>query len=416
MFRATLRQFEAMPRASLEFITSVADRNTAAALNAGSQLVAPFFEAARPLFAPMDPRLGLVDSFIPEADLLVRWQEFENQLEILLLVPSVESRLGIRAGCEVPLNELVKRAYHLGAFDALWAIEGLGHYFGNETIRQDPDVEGLLTDPDTLDVPASSLTMLNAGIGLSFAEHALLDVNTRTRFSEVVAAVSRFVGLCQQNATPGYEGAALESLGLVVRTFHPQLVATINDVIDGYRPQISDYFWHGVGRAIYFSPRNLVPCSQINWASVADIAPTEQAQRNLIAGLAWAITLVNMRQPTIMAHLLRTQGEFIVQNDAFVNGVKSSIIIRHDITPVTAFLCEYCGYQPDPEDLALVALWDSQIRRPCTNAVERDYPVLVRRHSFSEIFRYHPLSEFPNLAGDADYTVSANARSTSASV
>ena len=117
-----------------------------------------------------------------------------------------------------------------------------------------------------------------------------------------------------------------------------------------------------------------------------------------------------------MAHLLRTQGEIVVQNDAFANGVKSSIIMRRDITPVAAFLGKFCGYQPHPEDLALVALWDGQIRRPCTNAVERDYPVLARRHLFGELFRYHSLSQFPNLAAVTDYPVSNTGWSTSASV
>ena len=75
-----------------------------------------------------------------------------------------------------------------------------------------------------------------------------------------------------------------------------------------------------VGRAIYFSARYFLPWTRIPWASIAGEAPHEIGRQNIISGLAWAITLVNMRHPAVMERLITEhQGE--LDKDAFANGV-----------------------------------------------------------------------------------------------
>lgn len=330
------------------------------------------------------------------SDWLLAWQEFRNKIDIYNLVKDVDRRLNVSQ--EEPLSVLVARAYLLGDFHALWAVEGLGRVYGNWALERGANPRYLLVTPESLGLPEKSLTMLNAGIGLAFAEHLLADVGDSSE-DQLVGLVRQFIELCEANATPGYEGAALESLGLVTRTFHKELTLTVGAIVEEIGSQVAGFFWHGVGRAIYFSPRYMIPFSTINWADIADFAPNENAGRNVISGLAWAVTLVNMQQPQIMARLLRGQGHVVSANDAFANGVASSTIMRYAISPNTEFQREFCRYRPNTQSSEFIAQWDDQVRTPCFNAIERDYPVLVRKHLLGEIFRYHPLAEFPNLEG-----------------
>src|SRR5207302_2748139 len=131
-------------------------------------------------------------------------------------VRDVTSLLHLPAeGTYVPLTELVARAYALDPFPALWAVEGAGHYYGDSFWGKGEDPRDLLTDARAAAVPDASMTMLHAGIGLSFAQNLLADVSPRAPAEQVREVVRRFLALCRQNARPGYVGAALESLGLV---------------------------------------------------------------------------------------------------------------------------------------------------------------------------------------------------------
>jgi hypothetical protein len=140
---------------------------------------------------------------------------------------------------------------------------------------------------------------------------------------------------------------------------------------------------------------NIVPCSEIDWTTIAKPAPNEDARKNYIAGLAWALTVVNMKQPEIMANVLKRHGEIVSRDDAFANGVASSIIMRHDTTPNAQFVQDYLNYQP--KDQRAADYWETQIRQPGLKAVNEWYPVLKERQLLGQVFQYHPLSSFPNI-------------------
>ncbi len=322
------------------------------------------------------------------------WQELRDKGEVFCLVLDVASLIGVPAAPLFPLRELIGRSYALGPFPALWAVEGLGHEYGDSFWSQGIVPHRILCEERTGELPPESLLMLHAGIGLSFAQRCLDGAGAGTPEGELRSRVSEILRLCRENSRPGCLGAACESLGLVTRTFHPGLVPAVYQTVRAVAPEDAGYFWHGVGRAIFFSAINFLPGSDcFVFAMARQEAPDEEARRNAVAGAAWAFALVAQREPRILAELVvRPHGEELARDGAFANGVASSAIVRHDTTPDAVFLSRFHQYRPDPSDTRLVRLWDELVRRPCEEALEHLYPVLKQQGRLGEVFRYQNLS------------------------
>ena len=202
------------------------------------------------------------------------------------------------------------------------------------------------------------------------------------------AAIQEFVRLCQENSHPGYIGAAYESLGLFTRSFHQELVASFDRELQQSANELLGYYWHGVGRAIYFAPRNFLPCADIDWAGTPAAAPHETGRLNITAGLAWAVTLVNMRQPTVMELLLRRHGDVLSRTPAFPNGVASSVIMRYDTTPDAPFLVPFLNDRPLPSEPQVAKLWEQLVRQPAAVGLDVVYAHLKQQTRLAEIFNY----------------------------
>jgi hypothetical protein len=339
---------------------------------------------------------------ISGGDSLLAWSELQNKMEVFILVPNIPSRLHLPAEQPYPpLPEVVERAYALEPYPTLWAVEGLGDWYGNTFWQRNEIPHSILTDERVSDLPAKSLLMLHAGIGLSFAKHYLQTVNHLSSISEICQVLTEIIRLCRENSRPGYEGAALESLGLVTRsaTFtgdsRPEMmVQIVSKQLVEIDPDVLGYFWHGVGRAIYFLPINFLPCYGSIWHAVAMIqreVPDESVWYSALAGLAWGVTMVNIRQPAILANLLRHYGEQLSANDVFSYGVASSIMMRYDTTPDDPHIMQFCQYQPELTEPSLIRLWDSQVRQPVQEALQAYYPILKQHGRLGEIFCYQAL-------------------------
>jgi len=321
------------------------------------------------------------------------WQEFKDKLQVFFWVRKVQSLLQLPPeGTYVPLSDLVARAYALDPFPALWAVEGAGHYYGDSFWGRGEDPRDLLTDARASAVPDKSMTMLHAGIGLSFAQHLLADITPQSPGPEIWGTLRRFIRLCLENSRPGYVGAAFESLGLVARDFHPrELVPVLDRQLALIDEEVLAYFWHGVGRAIYFSPTYFLPFGRSPWRAVEMVhgeAPHELGRLNAMAGLAWAMTLVNMRRPQVMEAVVRQHAGEFAREDAFSYGVAASIAMRYDTTPGQDFIARFCLYQPS--DPGVAAAWEVLVRRPCMDALQRVYPALKETGRLGKLFRYQP--------------------------
>src|ERR1043166_7887429 len=154
----------------------------------------------------------------PGQDGSLTLQELQNKLQVFLLVRNVPSTLQLVSEPPYPpLLEVVRRAYAMEPYPALWAVEGIGHWYGDTFFTRHEVPRGILTEASVRDLPADSLTMLHAGIGMSFAQHWLQRVNHLSSRADIRHALEQILALCRENSRPGYEGAALESLGLITR-------------------------------------------------------------------------------------------------------------------------------------------------------------------------------------------------------
>ncbi len=171
----------------------------------------------------------------------------------------------------------------------------------------------------------------------------------------------------------------MEALGLVTRLLYPQIVRIIDWRLSAIDPDLVGYFWHGVGRGLYFLPINALPCTSSTWRAVEmaqEEPPHSLGRLNALGGLAWAVTLVNLRHPAILETFLKQYGGVISANDAFSTGVSASLMIWYDIEKDDPYLRAFLQYQPDPSNPRLVQLWNSQVRAPAQEALQRYYDVL----------------------------------------
>jgi hypothetical protein len=237
--------------------------------------------------------------------------------------------------------------------------------------------------------------MMHAGMGISFAGHTVRALTPYSAATDINAALAQFVSLVKANARPGYEGPAYESLGLVTRTWYPQMVPVIDSRLWALDQKMLQYFWHGIGRAVYFDPRYLLPGATA-FHGVHHEAPHELGLLNGIAGAAWAFTLVNVRQPEVTLNLLRAHSGMLGANDAFTNGLISTLLMASAVLPGDPNADRFCRYQPPAGDPGLTDAWGRWIGTPCQRAKLEYFPVLENQGSLGEVFRYQNLDELVN--------------------
>jgi hypothetical protein len=318
------------------------------------------------------------------------WQELCNKLEVFILVKNLPSILGLPSNRFLPLPELLKKAYAVSAFASLWAVEGLGNYYAGSYWEHKGTPRGLLSE-EHAPVPSKSLLMLHAGMGLSFADRMLRNLTSQALPTQIRSALESFLLLCQTNSRPGYIGAAIESLGLVTRDFHPDLLPGVEQQLRHVGPEFLGHFWHGVGRALYFSREYFLPVLRTVWSGVDREARSAPDKLSAVAGLTWAVTLVNMRQPAIMENVVRSYVEHSDLAEGFTNGVVSSIIVRTDSSPDAPFTSSFFEHRPNPYYPELMTEWERYIAAPSRVALSNYYPMLKQRSALDQVFRYQNL-------------------------
>ena len=345
-------------------------------------------------FGAMQWSVEVFKFLIPEGENRWVWQEFQNKLQAFDLFEHVDVTLHLPSGPKVPLTTLVAKATALGPYLAVWAMEGLGRYYAETHWEHQSMPPHLLTADQVRTLPENSLIPLHTGMGLSLAERLLATLRPRSSEADIDSVLQQFIALCQDHSREGYAGAALEALGLVTRLRYPELVRSVDRRLSAIAPDIVGYFWHGVGRGLYFLPINALPCSSSNWRAIEMAqgeAPHRLARLNALGGLAWAVTLVNIRHPAILETFLKRYGDVLAANDAFSAGVGSALMIWHDMDRGDAYLRALLQYQPDAANPRLAQLWNSQVMKPSRAALPRYYDVLKACHGLGELFRYQPL-------------------------
>ncbi|HVF43018.1 MAG TPA: hypothetical protein VM936_08410 [Pyrinomonadaceae bacterium] len=358
---------------------------------------------------------NVLGQVVPGADARVALSEFQNKLQVFDLFEHADTTLGLPRGAGVPPGELVARTAGLDSFLAVWATEGVGHYYAETVWASRGAPVGLFKGAAARGLPAKSLAALHAGMGLSLANRLLAGVRTCSNCSGgcgLRGTLERFVALCRANSCDGYVGAGYEALGLVARNLYPHLVPCIDRGLREMGGHLAEFFWHGVGRAIYFAPSNYVPVGSAAGRALEMARrepPDESGRRNALAGLVWAQLLVNLRQPEVVENFLRQYVECGAHDDeAFANGVSSAAVIWRDSAHGDPHLEALCRHRPDPSRPDAAGRWRRLIETPCRLALDEYYGALKRHDRVGEVFRRRSLPELvEELEGAASRGVRA---------
>lgn len=317
------------------------------------------------------------------------WREVRNKLQVYRLVTTA----GLRLAAAGSLAEGVRQAYELGPYAALWAVEGLGVAWADAAWERGDDPDFLLAGPDREALPAESLLMLHAGAGMAWCRRFLRRMKATAAGEELERPLEELVAFCRAHSRPGYTGAALEGLGMVARLFFPRRVGRLSRHLTQMDPALANAFWHGAGRGQYFLRRSFLP-ARITFrralARARQEPPGEAERANAGAGLAWAVTLVNMRQPEIvaerLAELARAAGEAVV-----ANGVASAVVVREETTPASPLVGRFAGWRPDGGGEARA--WERRVQAPTDEALRWFLPALGQRRGLDQVFHYQDLRE-----------------------
>jgi hypothetical protein len=339
----------------------------------------------------------LVSLFIPGRKSSLALLEAKNKSWIMSMVNNLEQGFP-PLGSFDPYKELprlVDVCYAMGLFPSVWSVEGLGLYHVEAARAKNLPITGLLTNPSIASVPDRAMTMLHAGIGLSFGRSCLTGLSPSSSKADLRRALEQFIKLCRDNSRVGYVGCAFESLGLVSLILHnPEMARALDRELSEIEPVVATFMWRGAGRALYFHPKHFIPGFNSPWRGIElsrRIAPHETARRNLRAGVAWPTTIVNMRHPQIMETVLLHQGENDPDRDMFINGMISSMLMRYDTSPDDPCIMPFINHKPDPKNVLLCRLWERDVKNPCSEAISRFYPVLKRNNCIDEVFHYQSL-------------------------
>lgn len=321
--------------------------------------------------------------FLPGHEL----QEAQNKLEAFRLFAFADQELNFPANGLAPLGSLVRRALALSNYRRIWALEGVAHQYMSDPAQD--SVRGLLLDPE---LPDCAMVSMHAGMGTAFAGRVLSRLESRPSKPALREALERFFEFCRVNSRPGWYENAIEPMGLAVRTLHPRLLDPVSDVVAEIDINARRLFWHGVGRSLYFVPSNFVTVGGAHEralrAAVAE-APGLEDRQNAVAGLVWAVTLVNIRQPAVLKSLLRA-AENIRVPDAVRNGIVSALMVwKHMVPEDVEFLPPYLRSAPGPVREA--RLWSDLVATPARRAFEEMFPALVSQGRIASLFQYREI-------------------------
>jgi hypothetical protein len=331
-----------------------------------------------------------IAQFVPGVSNQLAWREFQNKLRAFYFFEYADSVLSLpNAVREV---DVVSRLARLEVADSIWAAEGFGRHYAASGGAGQSLVGSRLTDFGS--AARRYFVPFHTGMGLALADSWL--GSTRSTRSLTAAGLQKFLDLCRIHAHSGFVGALYETLGLACRTQYPEMVREIDELLVAIDPEIAAYFWHGVGRAIYFVPTGFFPAAGLIYRALQkaqDEPPHDLGRANAMAGVAWALTLVNLREPKIMEDFLKNYGTFLPDGEAFANGAQSALMIWHDCGAEDPFLRAFCEHRPDSTDAEPADFWARYVGQPSQKA-EKDYKLIASVNKLGELFRHHSLSSW----------------------
>jgi hypothetical protein len=355
-----------------------------------AQEVADPRDATRSMLETVRRGPDLIRLMVPGRASRAAWTEFRNKIAAYRWFATADAVLGLPVHGKPDLPTLLRCVSALDLYQGLWTTEGLGYYCAAAALRQVPWPSSLLAVRMGNQLPSGSLIPLHTGMGLAFAGSCLEGCTTDSCGVQIRRQLDRFVKLCQENAQKDFAGASMEALGLMTRLLRPRLVPVLDEQLVQMDGDLTQRFWHGVGRALYFGPTNVLPCGGVVWPNLLKAcreAPYEENRRNVLAGLGLALTLVNLCHPEVIARYLEHFAGPLSENDAFAHGVRSALLIWSRWAPASAHADTLFRHRPDH---VMARLWDGLVREPALEALRPGREQVEAENWAGAIFRYQP--------------------------
>ncbi|HYL05865.1 MAG TPA: hypothetical protein VE075_07485 [Thermoanaerobaculia bacterium] len=326
----------------------------------------------------------------PGPDWRLRWRELGNKLEAFESFRRAEQQAR-GAGRGLSLAALVEHACPLAGGRTVWMLEGLAYGYAEcqWALGAPREPLGWLAG-----LPAGSLIALHCGAGLSLARHRLAG-SARLPPAVLRRGMADHLAACRELAWPGHAPALLEAMGFIARLRFARRAREVADALARLDEEAHACFWHGWGRALYFLPSHALPSTGGSGKLLLAVrgAPAGECRDNALAGLALALTLVNLRHPQVLAELLhRRGGELGVEDPAFAHGVGSAILVWHDCVPDDPWLARWRGYRPVLAGSELAWLWERQVSGPAETALAGEGGRVPIGEGLGDLFRYRARS------------------------
>lgn len=310
-----------------------------------------------------------IDSFWKGPEAAIGYLELDNKVRAFHFFETEVAHLESGPATLLPAASIRSAQDRLGHEQAVWASEGVGYGLFDRRRRAGQPTRDLFGGPGD-DVPNGSWTVLHTGMGMALAERWLEGIPSAPEPGPLKERLDEYLKLCREAARTNYAELAFEPLGLVTRLLRGDLVPSFGEQLDRVGSLWSDLFWHGVGRGLYFLPANLTPRRSAPWAGL-DMCRAEPhheaARRNAVAGFSWAVTLVNLRRPSVVESFLSHHLEGGDRGDPVAQGVVSALLLWHETTHGSRELRQFLGHVAAP---ARRSLWERVVRGPFEDAVQ----------------------------------------------
>ena len=325
-------------------------------------------------------------------------QEARNKLEAFRLFAYVDQAL--RFGTDrLSLASMVVHAQPLPSWQRVFALEGIAHYYTSAASAP----TRLLADPA---LPETAMVPMHAGMGTAFASAALSRLGDTPSNASLRGALDGFFELCHANSRSGWHQNSIEPMGLVVRTLYPHLLMPVSREIGKIDTAAQRLFWHGVGRSLYFVPMNFLPVPGSHKRALnaaIEEAPTLEDRHNTVAGLLWAVTLVNILHPGVLEGFLRAcravVGHGMRMPSAVTNGIASALMVwRHMVPENPESLAPYLKYASPRAPYSQI--WKDFVAVPTAHAFAELFPALTApgepgRPTVASLFQYRDMRVSP---------------------
>ena len=317
----------------------------------------------------------------PESRL--RWDEFSNKLRAFLAFEYADLRLGIHGGRK-DFKQLISAAQRDQPELAPFAVEGIGYHLTKAHLDRNGVPERFQFLEASPGITDGDLLLLHSGSGLALAEFWLRKICADGHDEK---SMQEFIEICRRNSLPGYAGITFEALGLIARTLYPDLIGSIDRSLLSSEDSLA-YFWHGVGRGTYFAPDNASPFRSVPWRALEmslSGAPHQLAKQNALAGLSWALTIINIGQPEVMVNFLKHHAAGLTEEGGFIHGVQSAALIWKHVAPRDFRIRSFSQYKPEYRDLISYEIWNRFVEFPFAETCQDDPKLMLEPE---QLFRY----------------------------